>query len=248
MDNTELEVDKSKHIFISYGDDSFKLSKERIKKEAEHFGFEYIKIYSPDDLSDDFTSKLKVILDMKKGGGYWIWKPYFLKKALDNAAYGDVITYCDAGCTIQPNTHDRYNEYVSMLQSSDYPILSFQLQQQNKVFEWTKKDVLDYFAITSTDKIYNQIQLVGGIMIMIKTPYVESLINTYYNISITRPDLFIDGQLQKNHDGFKEHRHDQSIFTILRYLNGCVVVPDGSFPSNYKMLITEPFIASRYRV
>jgi hypothetical protein len=155
-----------------------------------------------------------------------------------------LFVYADAGCTIQANTHSRYNEYVEMLKNSEFPILSFRLIQPNKTFEWTKKDVMDYFNITPDNPIYHYNQLIGGITMMIKTPYTERLINDYYNIAVTRPDLFVDGL---GYPGFKEHRHDQSIFSIMRYLYGSVVVDDKTFPTDFHSFKSEPFIATRHR-
>lgn len=232
------------HKFITYGDDKFKQSKERIAAEALAFGFE-VNVYSPNDLSKDFMAHVGPVFASK--GGHWIWKTYILKDIMDKSSYCDVITYCDAGCTVNINGHKRYNEYLQMLIESPTPILAFKLQQQNKTYQWTKTDVLDYFNITPDNKIYESIQLIGGIIMMIKTPFTEYLINTYYNIAITRPDLFIDAQAQPPHKGFIEHRHDQSIFSILRYLHGCVIVDDKTFPANYYDLQNEPFLATRLR-
>lgn len=59
--------------FITYGDDKFKKSRERICEEATNTKwFSTIKYYTNNDYSLDFYNKNKEILDDKVGGGFWI--------------------------------------------------------------------------------------------------------------------------------------------------------------------------------
>ena len=66
--------------FITYGNDSYAKSKERLVNEANNIGwFETSRSYGPEDLDEEFVKKFKYILDYKRGGGYWLWKPYIIK-------------------------------------------------------------------------------------------------------------------------------------------------------------------------
>ena len=65
--------------FISYGNDRFKKSKERIKQEAIDFGeFDSVEVFGPEDLDEDFRKEYSDVLSVQRGGGYWIWKPQIL--------------------------------------------------------------------------------------------------------------------------------------------------------------------------
>ena len=46
--------------------------------------FSNVKGYGPDDLPSDFKNKYKEILNMPRGGGYWIWRPIIINHALEN--------------------------------------------------------------------------------------------------------------------------------------------------------------------
>lgn len=235
----------SKTIFLSYGNDVFINAKERIKNQALEFGFDQVNIFGPSDLSDEFKEKTKTALNNFKGGGYWIWKTYCLKKIMDEADLNDIIVYCDAGCSVNKNGKEKFDEYIKMLKSSDTPILSHEfLFSFYKNCQYTKKDVFDFFNITKEHEIYNKRQLISTVIIMIKTEYTIKLINEYYDIAINNPNLFTDTYITPNYPEFIDHRHDQSIFSILRYLRGSVIVPDTTWGPNCDKL-KEPFIAYR---
>ena len=66
---------------ITYGNDKFIKAKNRIYDEAKKSGwFDTITIYEPKDIDINFKKKFKSILKKTKGGGYWIWKSYIIKK------------------------------------------------------------------------------------------------------------------------------------------------------------------------
>jgi hypothetical protein len=245
MSPEDTKTSARKHIFLTYGDERYTNAKQRIKKEALDLGFDETHVFGPNDISDDFKHKTRIAFAEHRGGGFWIWKPCVLKEGLARANYGDVVVYCDAGCKVQKSGKKKYGEYIDMLKNSEHSILSFVMGHE--IYKWTKKDVLDYFDIKPTDVLYTKGQMIGGIIILIKTKYTEDLINEYYHIAVTRPDLFTDSQSQPNQEGFVDHRHDQSIFCILRYLRGSVLVPDTTFSANLSALTDEPFLATRKR-
>lgn len=82
-----------KKTFITYGDDNYADSLKRIKAEAEATGlFDEVRLYTPADLPEPFLTYTRTY---RRGGGYWLWKPFVIKDALDKAAEGggnEVIT------------------------------------------------------------------------------------------------------------------------------------------------------------
>ena len=66
---------KEKLHLISYGDKKYIEAKKRIYNEAFNTKWFYsIKCYGLEDLSVSFRKEFKSILEMERGGGYWIWK------------------------------------------------------------------------------------------------------------------------------------------------------------------------------
>ena len=93
--------------FITYGDDMYKVSRERIVKEALEFGFDTAIAYKPEDFSSEFAETFKDVLKQPRGGGYWIWKWHFILRRLNEIKYGDYLCYLDAGCTISMKGKNR---------------------------------------------------------------------------------------------------------------------------------------------
>ena len=57
--------------------------------------FDKVISYSPKDIDADFRHKNQKLLRVKRGGGYWVWKPYIIKKALAGLNTGDFLFYLD---------------------------------------------------------------------------------------------------------------------------------------------------------
>ncbi len=90
----------NKIILLSFASDDLKISINRFKKQAKETNFyDEIKIITYTDLDTNFKHVLKKLTSngKKKGFGYFMWKPYLVKKILEEINYGDVINYMDIG-------------------------------------------------------------------------------------------------------------------------------------------------------
>jgi len=75
---------------INYANSKFTLHQKDCSKSAMTIGgFDKVFSYSPKDIEIDFFEKNSKILEQKRGNGYWLWKPYFIKRALDKLEYGE---------------------------------------------------------------------------------------------------------------------------------------------------------------
>ena len=67
--------------FLTYSDSdsNFSKAKDLLVQEISDF-YDFNKIYSLSDknLPDSFKEKFKDILDIKRGVGLWIWKPFIV--------------------------------------------------------------------------------------------------------------------------------------------------------------------------
>jgi len=102
-------------IFISYGDNSFKVSLDRILRQAKQSKlFDRIIGFTPKDLPEYIRSS--PLFAIKTGGGCWSWKPYIIYHTLQNCSIGDVVYYADAGCSLDP-TSPEWSDFQSYVQS-----------------------------------------------------------------------------------------------------------------------------------
>ena len=219
-------IDNKHNIhFITYGDEKFKLARQRLIKEANEFGvFKSIKGYCPNSLTSEFKNKYNEILKMPRGGGYWIWKLDIIKQTVNNIPENDFIVYLDAGCTLNLKGIRRFYEYIKMFENTDYGILSFQTSHQEKI--WTTNQILNYFNITNNDtSIIESGQYVGGVLLLRNNDHLRKYINMFEKCIEQDKYLITDKYNNSNQSKiFRDNRHDQSISSIIRKKIGSIII------------------------
>ena len=233
--------------FITFGNNKYNEALIRIKKEAESFNiFDNIIIYNEDYLKNDkiFWEKHgDFINNNNRGYGYWLWKSYLTLKTLENMNENDILLYCDAGCTLNVNGLSRFNDYLNIMKDNE--ILSFELNFLEKI--WTKMDLFKYLDMDKP-KYFDSKQLVGGIYFIKKTERTINIINEWYNIMSANYNLINDSKsIIINDISFKEHRHDQSVFSLLRKKYGSFIIKDETYFHNWNPNIIKkyPILATR---
>ena len=223
----------SKNIhFITYANEKFANAKKRILQEAKDFGeFNTIRGYGPEHLPNWFATKYKKILEEPRIGGYGIWRPITIMMRLGGISEGDYLIYLDAGCVLNPHGKKRFHEYISLLDNSEYGILSFQmsgnkgsgfLEMEKK---WTTREIFEYFGVQPNSDIGNSGQYLDGILIMKKNAHLMKIINLWLKAIYDHPSMFTDIYNKKNQIiEFCDNRHEQSVFSILRKLYGSIVI------------------------
>lgn len=243
--------------FITYGNHRFRESKSRLLKEAKDFGsFKTITGYGPEFMSREFMEKFKDILSLPRGGGYWIWRPILLLQKLNEINDGEYLVYLDAGCKLNPYGKKRFYEYIDMLKESDYGIMSFQmsgkigtgnLERENV---WTNSEIFKYLNVPVNGEFGNSGQYLGGILVMKKNQHLLKIINLLIKALYDDPLMYTDHYTQNQHPQFKENRHEQSLFSLLRKIHGSIVLDgDESFilPFGGHESMKYPFWAARIK-
>jgi hypothetical protein len=135
-----------------------------------------------------------------------------IKNYLEKLNFNDLLLYCDAGCTINIEGSERFNDYVNMLSSGDDDILTFNMYENLEKF-WTKMDVFEFF---NSKNLMDTGQIGATSIFLKKTEKTLKLINEWENICINHRNLIDDSKsIQTENDCFIEHRHDQSIFSMV---------------------------------
>ncbi len=235
--------------FITYGNSEFNNAKERICKEVKAtMWFDTITAYGVDDLSTDFKKKFGNILQQRQGGGYWIWKPYIIKKKLDEINDNDILIYLDAGCTINPRGKKRFDEYIKMVDSSEEGIISFQMHHIEK--NWTVKEIFEYFNVSMESNIACSGQIIGGVMVIKNNENARNIFTKALQCLHDNPLLFTNHYNNNNQEScFNDNRHDQSVLSLLRKIYGSILLKDESWftPFGNDESLQYPFWAVRKR-
>jgi hypothetical protein len=236
----------NKH-FITFGDTRrYSAALARIKDEVVATGFfDSHQICDETHILELLAEHHEFFARSKTGFGYWIWKSYLVGQRLESMAEGDILLYCDSGCQFNRNEASmrRLQEYFDMLGDSVHSTLSFELTHKER--HWTKRDCFDFFGI----EIDQSMQLVGGVFLIKKSQGAQDLIGCINDlVTRRRYHLFDDTpSVAPNDPDFIEHRHDQSIFSLLRKQAGTLILPDETWFEDWADGENYPIHAARLR-
>ena len=162
---------------------------------------------------------------------------------------GDILWYLDCGCHIHPGGKQRFDEYNAMLNASDSDNLGFHLAIHLEK-TWTKGDLLAQYP--TVDKETGQ--MISGIFGLKKSETSTKLVQEWARIMLADPRNNDDSPSRVQNDAsFCEHRHDQSSWSLIRKLRGCVNIVDETWPGDngetwqHEWIATKPFHARRIR-
>jgi hypothetical protein len=235
-------------VFTSYGDDGYRRAKDRIKQEAAScLWFDKIEIFSPETLSRSFRHQFSSILSQKRGGGFWIWKLDILQQAFLAGNDGDIIVYCDAGCHINESGANRFKEYLDILQDSEHGMLSFQMSYIEQTY--TTEECFKALGIPSDSCIRTTGQIVGGILVAKRCDHTALILSEFHKLLTINPLIITDFYNRTQDSHFIDHRHDQSILSVLRKKHGSVILEDETQFANFgcPKSLNSPFWATRIR-
>jgi len=91
--------------FITFGSHSGYIDAgNRLIQQANNLNiFTETNLYTSEDLKLDqsfWPQHNNFINNNHRGYGYWLWKPYLIKKKMEEMKDGDVLLYLDCGCEI----------------------------------------------------------------------------------------------------------------------------------------------------
>tara|TARA_R100001015_G_C4620152_1_gene177032 strand:+ start:852 stop:1589 length:738 start_codon:yes stop_codon:yes gene_type:complete len=203
---------------ISYSEDrmfSFAESRKRVQKEAEDFGeFDSITLCNENDLDDSVKEIVKPTLEQPRGAGYWIWKPFIIQKKLKELDEGDFLIYMDMGITLNKHAKKNFYDLLGRAQSSNHGTICFEIGHTEK--HWCVKEIFEHLECSDNETIKNTDQYYAGLLIFCKNKNLINLIDEWCDIAYNNPMLFSDELADDQDFEFKENRHDQAVFSVLR--------------------------------
>tara|TARA_B100001964_G_C14228566_1_gene598901 strand:- start:88 stop:963 length:876 start_codon:yes stop_codon:yes gene_type:complete len=249
-----------------------KRSANRFKTQAEKMQiYDKIFLFTEKDLSDDFKNYVNFLLKLgkKKGYGYWVWQTYFHKKVLSELDEGDIYHWCDVGCHFNFNGKLRLKEYIDILEKEPTGFLGFQYKNLDSKYikkkftfpnyfenQYTKSDLIKYFELEHDDPIVKSPQVWGGSFFVRKCKKSLQMMEEHYEITKNRFDLIDDDEkkfLEKSVPEFIQHRHSQSVLSIIVKKAGSTLLSayesewaiDEKGKRTYEHLENFPIIAKR---
>ena len=265
MNNTESRSKSKWFLTFGGGTDGYRHRTKVLSIQAFDFG-EFDKIIGITDIElknmDFWNHHGKFVETNKRGFGYWLWKPYLIKSCLENMQENDILLYIDSGCSLNKEGMERFNEYIDIVNNSEFGMISFQMPHLEK--SYTKRIVFDYFkehldelknpkfthlTKSNFDELIGETgQCVGGIQIICKNDHSKKFVDLWYKLA-SNYNLINDSIYIQEHPEFKDHRHDQSIYSVLSKTLGTVKILDETFfhPDWQTKGIKYPIWATRIR-
>jgi hypothetical protein len=210
---------KEKIIFTSFaaGSNLYRASASRIELQARTSNFfDSVYVYSDLDAPNElkkFLIKNKELFK-KKGYGFWIWKPFLINEILKKSKEGDIICYADSGCEISKFGKELFLENIKFTSSSGS--LFFHMPGYPEI-NWTKKRTLDFFRVSKDCRIISTAQIQATYFYIKNNETNRKLIRDWLNYcNFNRFSLVDDSDnFGINAKTFIDHRHDQSILSLL---------------------------------
>ena len=147
-----------------------------------------------------------------KGYGYYLWKPFLIWKTLCEIPENDVLIYTDVGCEFHVAGKPRLMEYLQMQQADIHK--NFFFDDLYEIKDWTKKDTMLFFGAEDL-AISHALDVVPGLLLTSNNNHNRFFFKLWYDACCEYHLVDDSPSIAPNETYFKDHRHDQSIFSIL---------------------------------
>jgi hypothetical protein len=205
-----------KKYLISFADERYKNKQLNLNNSAINY-FDKIISYSPENYDNNFYEKNKHILNQNRGCGYWLWKSYFISKTFEIMNKGDILVYIDSGNTIVGDINLLFNKLIN----DKNGLILFDNRDTNynneiwQNYQWTKFDCFNLMNCIGDEYFYGN-QLDASYQFYIKNEFCQYFNNEYLKYSQNENIITdIPNITGNNLNGFIDHRHDQSILSLL---------------------------------
>lgn len=233
-----MKLPKVKLITFAAGNSDFRAAAQRLSVQANSFPLiDEVEIFDEIFISELSTEAQAFISKNKQTGyGYWVWKPFLVRRELERLDLGDVLIYLDAGCEINERGIDRFTHYLDFVARNRGLFFTLPRQQRH----WSKFE-------TRNLSNYFRNQIVGGIFILEKSNYTLKLVEEWVDLSAKDGFAFIDNELREPAlEGFVAHRNDQATLSEVVFNNSNMIFgPDETFFEEWSEAREFPLLAMR---
>ena len=137
-------------------------------------------------------------------------------KALNSMMDGDVLFWVDTGCQIDPLKGTKFKHYLNCLEEK--PVLCFEIKYQEA--HWSKRITVERVLGEKSTQLLKQYprQFCSGIFGLRKTEETVQLVKDWLSIMMEGGKKYSNDDvddISRENSGFKENRHDQSVFSLL---------------------------------
>lgn len=199
-------------IHINYAHGRYLQSQQHCCITALKNGFDITRPYGISNLDPSFIKDNSYTFSQERGAGYWLWKPYLILNTLQLMGESDWMMYTDSGMHFVRNPWEWILSEEEKIQEKG--IATFGECGKNRQF--TKRDT---FVLMGMDdpKYTDSNQRTASVFVCKKTPFSLAFVEEWLAYA-KDPRILTDipnTQGLSNYPEFRDHRHDQSIMSLL---------------------------------
>jgi hypothetical protein len=199
-------------LHINYAAGCYLVSQRTCGASALQNGFDKTMAYGLPDIEAAFLDVNRFTFSQPRGAGYWLWKPYVILKTLVTLDPGDWLMYTDSGMYFVRDPWPFILPHEARI--GERGILAMGRTGLNS--QYTKRDT---FLLMGLDEPHyrDAPQITASMMVCRNTPLARNFIEEW--LAYARdPRILTDlpnTQGLPNYPDFRDHRHDQSILSLL---------------------------------
>lgn len=198
-------------VWVNYiSDPSWRDAQIRNSAWALEWGADAVYEYNYDMLPASFKAAHQDLFRYRRGGGYWIWKPFIVNHALTHSG-ARLVVYCDSGSQVLQTK----NEIEAGVRNVGFTCVRLDRPGYDNAY-WTKRDA--FLELNADTKEFHEMKQCTCTFFAVQTASVKvrSMLREWQQLMETRHHLVDDSPSEAPELAvFREHRHSQSILTIL---------------------------------
>jgi len=171
-------------------------------------GAQHVQSHSPSSLPSDFVRKNLRVLLLRRGAGYWLWKPKIILDVLQSEPDGANVLYCDVDFRFVASALPLFQ----VMRDERVDVMTF--DSAHPEVNYTKKRVFEAFT-TSAREAKDINQRMSGCIALVNSPASRAFVSRWL-AACEQHDFLIDDRIPVGErETFIEHRHDQSLLSLL---------------------------------
>lgn len=216
-------------VSVSYADGCCWQSLRKNRRQALAVGVDEARAYGRKDLGPDWVAQHSKILSQRRGGGWWLWKPYVILRALKDPSlpwHRGVVIWVDAGNYLHADPRPLVK---TALDGSDVSAMRLKWCLEA---DWTSATTLQRLNVSGRYAVVDRPQLGAYFLLFRKTELAISFVEEWLRLSEDRETLLgaeaansgdlapalaptASTALAREMPSFQKHQADQSIFSVL---------------------------------
>lgn len=193
-------------VLLNYAHNRFLEAQKRNTESGKAHGFDIVHPFGAADIDPTFASANAKILTQSRGAGYWLWKPHLIGRVLSMYPDDTVVMYADSG-----------SEFISpaepLLRTTDLcPVITIQLDALER--QYTKGDTFMLMGCDSP-RFRDSGQKLGSFVVLRNGTFARAFVAAWEKFATDERILTDLPSVQPNAPDFIDHRHDQSVLSLL---------------------------------